>query len=163
VRVYLPATLDALRTLARDGVWSPGRPGHTVTAGLRHADPDGDRDSWEFEAFCDAAVASLRLLLARPDAAPDRRVVVSADVDDAGVQPAAEPTVASAVTVQRAVHLDDVAAVHLDGQEATELLRRARAGETGQTLAEEALSEVALEWYDPSELDVVLRRTGHTP
>lgn len=150
MRVYLPATLDTLSTLVRGGEWAAGGAAHAVTDDVRRSDPGGDLDSWEFDAFCDAADTSLRLLQAEPSA-PDRRVVVSADVDDVAVQPAQGTDVASAVVVDAAVVLDAVAAVHLDGSDAEPLVRRVREGEPV-----ELLRDVALQWYDPSELDDVL-------
>lgn len=150
MRVYLPATLDALSTLVRGGGWAAGGAAHAVTDDVRRSDPGGDLDSWEFDAFGDAADTSLRLLQHEPSA-PDRRVVVAADVDDVAVRSVPGPDVPSAVVVDAAIGLDAVAAVHLDGSDAEPLVRRVREGEPV-----ELLEDVALQWYDPSELDDVV-------
>lgn len=152
VRAYVPSTVGALAGLVEVGLLRTGGLGFAVTDAVRADDPDADVDEWEFRAFLDAAAASLALL---SDAAsgPDpvlRRVVVSVDVDAATVDPArsAGP---SAVALPGEVGRGQVASVHVDGVEAAQQVGRAlEGGPTG------VLDDLALEWFDVSELSALL-------
>ena len=85
MRVYLPATLPTLAALFRDGQIGPAPTrGYVVTAALREWYSSGDLEELEYAALTQAAKASLRLLLADPQA-PPRRVVIAADVADKSV------------------------------------------------------------------------------
>jgi hypothetical protein len=149
VRVYLPATMAELAVLASARVLRPSALAYSVTPALQSIDPGSHRDEWEFEAFCDAAAASLALL----DAAVPRRVVVSVDVDPAAVAPRPD---AGATTVQLGadVPLTAVAAVHVDGLDAVPRVAAVLAGEPS-----DGLDDVALEWYDPAEIAALLAQT----
>ena len=80
MRVYLPGTVPLLRHLEQAGELPP-QTGFAVTPTLREWYASGDTEELEYVAFTEAARASLRLLDADP-AAPRRRVVVAADVDE---------------------------------------------------------------------------------
>ena len=149
VRVYLPGTWAALATLAdpsSQGGLPTGGVGFAVTRSVQEADPDGDDEEWEFVAFSDAALASMRLL---SDDLPRRRVVFSVDLD-ADVVDAAGGS--SAVLVPDVVSLDALAAVHLDGVEAEQAISAVLSGAPVDTL-----DDVALEWYLPSEVAGLVR------
>src|SRR5437763_267047 len=87
LRVYLPATMQALGSLRERGEFGPsgsdGRPleAHAVTPALREWYAEGDDEELEYVAFTRAAQAALQLLRHDP-AAPRRRVVIPADVAD---------------------------------------------------------------------------------
>ena len=146
----MPATIGALVGLAEGGLLRTGGLGFTVTDAQRAADPHADMDEWEFQAFLDAAQASLALLSATaPDTMP-RRVVVSVDVD--AVTPESSGSAgASVVALTGEVPLGQVASVHVDGVEAADRVRGVLAGGPMS-----ALDDLALEWFDPSELSAVL-------
>lgn len=142
VRVYLPAVLADLGQLVTAGALQPRAGGRAVTPALRDQEPGLSMDEWEFLAFTDAADASLALL--QPGDLGARRVVVSADLDPLTVQPKEGAAVAVIGDVSRAA----VAAVHVDGPDAVEQVTRVLEGE-----ASASLDDLALEWYDPSEID----------
>jgi hypothetical protein len=149
VRVYLPATWDALVTLADPtsaGALTTRKLGFAVTASVREADPGGDDEEWEFVAFSDAAQASMRLL--RGDL-PRRRVVLSVDLHADLVDVTSG---SSEVGVPDVVPRDALAAVHVDGAEAEAAVSSVLAGAPDDTL-----DDVALEWYLPSEVADILR------
>lgn len=149
VRVYLPATMADLATLTSARVLRSSAPGHCVTPALQSIDPGSDRDEWEFEAFCDAAAASLALLTV----AVPRRVVVSVDVDPAVLAPHPDAGT-TAVLLGADVPLAAVAAVHVDGVDAVPRVAAVLAGEPA-----DILDDVALEWYDPAEVAGLLGQT----
>lgn len=145
VRVYLPmvwADLRATGTMPTHGT------GHAVTSAVRAADPDGDAEDWEFTAFLDAAASALDLL---PGTTPTRRVLVAADLDPSTVRPAS----GSVVEVPPAVDVADVAAVHVDDDQAAPVVAAVLGGGSA-----DLLDDVALEWYHPDELDALLSREG---
>ena len=141
VRVYLPLVWGDLR--ATGEIHTRGR-GFAVTPTVRDADPTGDLDDWEFAAFSDATQACLALLDGTP---PSRRVVVSADIDAARIS----VMDGSRVAVPDAVPWTQVAAVHLDGEDAEPTVAAVVAGAPGDTL-----DDVALEWFHPSEIPALL-------
>lgn len=149
VRVYLPATMAELATLASARVLRPSALGYCVTPALQRIDPGAERDEWEFEAFCDAAAASIALI----EATVPRRVVVSVDVDPAVLAP--RPNAGTtAVQLGDDVPLSAVAAVHVDGLDAVPHVAAVLAGEPP-----DSLDEVALEWYDPAEIAALVGQT----
>jgi hypothetical protein len=86
VRVYLPATLTRLEQWLGAGAaqLDPDGVGCAVTPTLREWYYAADADELEHVAQLAAAAESLALLAADP-AAPRRRVVIAADVDDAAI------------------------------------------------------------------------------
>lgn len=163
MRVYLPTTLPGLAVLRSAGeAGPPPLTAFAVTGALREWYADSDEEELEYAAFADAARASLRLLDADP-AAPPRRVVVSADVPDTAVTPHPELD-RSVVRLQQAVPVAGVAAVHVDGSEAEADVRAAAAavlaadlGDEDAQFAVDGAEGHELEWYDPEELDDLLR------
>jgi hypothetical protein len=151
VRVYLPVTwadLAATGTIRTHGA------GHAVTADVRDADPDGDIEDWEFAAFLDACASALEMLRgATPTAAaattPPRRVVVAVDLDPGAVRGGS----GSRVDVPAVVDVAQVAAVHVDGEQAEPAVASVLGGQPA-----DLLDDVALEWYHPDELDALLSR-----
>jgi hypothetical protein len=106
-RVYVPTSLDSLaRFVAGGGVGPTPVPAHAVTQWLRQAWPEADQEEWEYAALMAAADDSAAALteVDRP-----RRVVLVADVEDV-----TEDHESTAVTVDSAVPMRLVAAVHAD-------------------------------------------------
>src|SRR3982751_1197847 len=97
MRVYLPTTLAGLAGASSAGAFEGPLVAHAVTGAVREWYVSGDLEELEYAAFTEAAEASLRLLAGAD--VPRRRVVVAADVPDAGVRPRAGERYRSAVTV----------------------------------------------------------------
>ncbi|MEV4754791.1 hypothetical protein AB0J86_06715 [Micromonospora sp. NPDC049559] len=162
VRIYLPATLPLLAELRRRGEIDVVE-AHAVTPSLREWYAEGDEEELEYVAFTRAAQAALRLLRAAPDA-PRRRVVVSVDLPAAEVGRGDGELGSSLVRLARPVPVGAVAAIHLDGAEATpeveaavEVVEEALAGDPDAQFTVDGAEDHELEWYDPSELDPLLR------
>ena len=161
MRVYIPATFGMLKQLDADGLFHP-RSGwaFAATPALTEFYTSGDEEEIELIAFDDAALASLRLLaIGDEEDFPHRRVVVSADVD-ATLQPEMGESV---VKLAGPVALDDVAAIHIDVEEAEEATRRATelidAADLGDQDAELAVGDAQdnyLAFYDPTELPFLI-------
>ncbi|MER6919180.1 hypothetical protein ABT314_09125, partial [Streptomyces spiralis] len=82
MRVYVPLTLPGLAEAYRTGELGAGPlVAYAVTPALREWYLSDDMEELEYAALNRAALASLRLLAADPDA-PRRRVVVAVDVPD---------------------------------------------------------------------------------
>ncbi|AKK10533.1 DUF6912 family protein [Corynebacterium uterequi] len=161
MRVYLPATFATLVELRDTGAFH-ARSGwaFAVTPALQEAYTSGEQEEFEEIAFDDAAEASLRLLaIGDEETFPHRRVVVSADVDDAVATPAPD-MVESVVSLNPAqIRLEQVAAVHVDVAEAEDATRRAvaviDAADLGDADAELIVGDAQdnyMAFYDPSEL-----------
>ncbi len=116
MRVYLPSTLTALRTLLEERTLGDRLPGYAVTGALREWYAEGNDEELEYTALSLAALASIRLLDADQDAVR-RRVVVVADVPDAWVEPVPHVDRA-AVKVTAVVTWELVQAVHVDHPDA---------------------------------------------
>ena len=180
MRVYLPATIAMLRKLVADGELAPvSGTAFALTPALRESYTSGDTEELEYAALLDAARASLRLIAADPggkvesdvesdaesDADPDagqpvRRVVVSADVDNATLRPDLDVAV---VRLAGPVALSQIAAVHVDAAEAEGAVLAAAqvidAADLGDGDAEFVLGEAEdheLAWYAPQELPFFL-------
>lgn len=145
-RVYLPASVAVLRTLAAGESWRPPA-AFAVTPRSRAELVDPDEEELEFAAFLDAARASHHLL--QPED-PPRRLVVSADVPAAGVS-ALEDEPATAVSLAVAVRPADVVAFHVDDVDGARVVQAVRAGADPG-----GLDDVALAWFDASELGALL-------
>ncbi|WP_315097577.1 DUF6912 family protein [uncultured Cellulomonas sp.] len=151
MRIYLPASLDQLGTSAGP---LAARRVHAVTPALRALFPDEDDEGLEFAAQLAAADDSLELLATRPDA-PQLRLVVSADVPDAVLQPLTdEEDVPSAVELVAEVEQSDVICVHVDEPGASADVVRAAHGDED---AVDRLDERDLLWYDATELGSIPR------
>ena len=159
MRVYVPTTVDQLKTL-RDNGFQPPVAAHAVTPALREWYVEGDVEELEYAAADEAAGASLRLLASTGSSVP-RRVVVAADVPDDAVIPGG--VARSGVVVQLPVTLAEVASVHVDDDEARADVRVAvqavSAADAGDEQARADVEQAAgseLLWYDVTELDDVL-------
>lgn len=138
MRIYLPATAADLRAPEVSL-----RPAHAVTDTLASAYPDADIEELEFFAQEAAAAASLRIL--RLDhGAPAVRVVIAAEVDPTCVTDSRRYP--SEVELLCALTWDSVVCVFADEAAARPLIDQARQQEEPQL-------DVALLWYDASEID----------
>ncbi|WFE24886.1 hypothetical protein O7623_15735 [Solwaraspora sp. WMMD791] len=160
LRVYVPATLPALGALRRDGQLAVDA-AHTVTPALREWYVEGDEEELEYVAFTRAAQESLRLLHDDPTA-PRRRVVVSVDLPADAVKRAVAELGSSSVALVGPIALASVAAVHVDGDEATDdvtaaadAVPQAAAGDPDAQFVVDGAEDHELEWYDVSELDLL--------
>ncbi|HEV2779141.1 MAG TPA: hypothetical protein VGX25_07020 [Actinophytocola sp.] len=164
MRVYIPATVPMLRTLAEHGELAPvDDTAFALTPALREYYQSGTAEELEYAAMLEAARASLRLVateLDRDPSAPPRRAVVSADVDGAVPRPDLDY---AAVRLAGPVPLKVVAAVHVDTPEAEEAVRAAAdvvdAADLGDPDAEFTLGgaeDHELSWYAPQELPFLL-------
>ena len=162
-RIYIPATLPMLRQLREAKEW-PATAVHTVTPALREWYAEGDEEMLEYIAFTRAAQAALALLRNDPSA-PRRRVVVSADAPSNAVVATGDELGSSDARVSQPIPLRDVAAIHVDADEAepdvtaaVEAVDRAVAGDPDAQFTVEAAEGHELEWYDVSELDDLIAR-----
>ncbi|MFD4196657.1 MULTISPECIES: DUF6912 family protein [Amycolatopsis] len=163
MRVYLPGTIGMLRRLVADGrLQPPGGTGFALTPALRESYLSGDTEELEYVALLDAARASLRLIGAAEEDAKElpRRVVISVDVENATPRPDLDAPV---VKLSGPISYEDVAAVHVDAEEAEEAVRAAAqvvdAADLGDPDAEFVLGEAEdheLAWYAPQELPFLL-------
>lgn len=160
MRVYLPATLPALRRLLDSGrLGDPPLPAYAVTAALREWYAAGDDEELEYAALSLAARASVRLLDADQDA-PRRRVVVVAEADEVEAAPRVGPAamrVLSAVPLRRvqAVHVDDPAAVP-DVTVAADAVVEADLGGDDAAFRLEQAEGHELQWYATQEIGPLL-------
>ena len=158
--MYLPATIGMLRKLVSEGKLQPvGATGFALTPALRESYVSGSTEELEYVALLDAGRASLRLLADDEKERP-RRVVISVDVDNATTRPDLD---AGVVRLAGPVVLDDVAAVHVDTEEAEDAVRTAAnlidAADLGDPDAEFVLGDAEdheLAWYAPQELPFLL-------
>ncbi len=171
MRIYVPSTLPALATAAKQGdLVMAGTLAHAVTPALREWYAESDAEELEHAAFLDAARTSLRRLAADPGAVR-ARVVVSADVADLDAVPAAGPDAGdderSVVLLSSVVPLSAVASIHIDEQAAIDDVTAAvlalgaagRGDEDAQFVVDGAEGHDLL-WYDVSELDELLAGRG---
>ncbi|WIM68275.1 hypothetical protein QP027_02415 [Corynebacterium breve] len=161
MRVYIPAvfsmleTLDSTRSMPVRNGW-----GFAATPELTEFYSSGDQDEIEMIAFDDAALASLRLLAIGDESRfPHRRVVVSVDVEAEGMPDMGD----SVVKLAGPISLDDVAAIHVDVQEAEEATKKAienvDAADLGDEDAELAVGDAQdnyMAFYDPTELPFLI-------
>lgn len=162
MRVYLPSTLSALRSLLDTGaVGEPPLPGYAVTPALREWYAEGDLEELEYVALSLAARASVRLLDADPDVVR-RRVVVVAEVPDAMVAAAphvdrAAVRVSDAVPLKlvQAVHVDDPAAIP-DVTVAADAVIEADLGSEDAAFRLEQAEGHELQWYATQEVGPLL-------
>jgi len=117
VRVYVPATLGSLARFVEEGGIGPSPVhGHAVTEWLRESWPDADEEEWAYAALMAAADDSaISLATSTADEADQdrpRRVVIVAEV-----QRVTEDRESTAVSVDAAVALRLVQAVHADTED----------------------------------------------
>jgi hypothetical protein len=160
MRVYLPATVPLLRDWLTAGSATAVGPAYAVTPTLREWYREGDIEELEHAASLLAAVGSLTLL-ADDVAAPPRRVVLAADVDEARTTQDLEHR--GAVRLAGAVPRDrwSSALVDDDGAAAVvaaavELLRDPAADATDIDFALGEAEAADLGWYAVQELPFLL-------
>ncbi|WP_341719147.1 hypothetical protein QQG74_05195 [Micromonospora sp. FIMYZ51] len=163
VRVYLPATVPMLTRLPQHGL--DAAQAHAVTPALREWYAEGDEEELEYVAFTRAAQDALQLIRHDP-AAPRRRVVVSADLPASALDRGDAELGSSVVGLRGMVPVAAVAAIHVDGADAVpdvtaaaDVVVEALAGDPDAQFTVDAAEDHELEWYDPSELELLLRAT----
>jgi uncharacterized protein DUF6912 len=160
MRVYIPATWPMLRKLVANGRLDPvGGTAFALTPKLRESYLSGDDEELEYAAMAEAARASLRLLAVEfglGEDAPARRVVIAADLADVTLRPDLDD---GAVRLRGPVDVAQIAAVHVDTEEAEYAVRQAAgavdAADLGDLDAEFLVGEAEdheLAWYDPAEI-----------
>ncbi|MCW2598973.1 MAG: hypothetical protein JWM02_802 [Frankiales bacterium] len=162
MRVYLPSTLTALRSLLDTGVvGEPPLPGYAVTPALREWYAEGDLEELEYIALTLAAKASVRLLDADQDAVR-RRVVVVVEVPDPVVEPATHVDRAAvrisdpvALKLVHAVHVDDPSAIP-DVTVAADAVIEADLGSEDAAFRMEQAEGHELQWYASQEIGPLL-------
>jgi hypothetical protein len=129
-----------------------------VTPGLRESYAEGDDEELGEVAIGQAALASLRLLAAEPDARP-RRTVLIADAD-AIPRPDLDDAV---VRIEGRVALDQVTAAYVDNaaaepavQAAIAVIDEADLGDEDAELTVGDAQDHDLAWYDRSELPFLI-------
>ncbi|MEU0116040.1 hypothetical protein ABZ137_20555 [Streptomyces bobili] len=164
MRVYVPLTLPGLAEAHKTGELGSSGPlvAYAVTPALREWYVSEDIEELEYAALGRAALASLRLLAADPDA-PRRRVVVAVDVPDgaatADPERALDPAALGEVRVSGPVRLARVAAVHADVDDAeadvtaaAEALPAADAGDDDAQFVVDGAEDHELLWFAPQEI-----------
>ncbi|MEU3951801.1 DUF6912 family protein [Streptomyces achromogenes] len=163
MRVYVPLTLPALAEAHRTGELGSGPfVAYAVTPALREWYLSEDIEELEYAALGRAALASLRLLAADPDAVR-RRVVVAVDVPDraASVDPdrGLEPAALGQVTVTVSVPLAKAASVHVDAEDAegdvaaaARALPAADGGDDDARFVVDGADDHELLWYATQEI-----------
>ncbi|WP_433531613.1 DUF6912 family protein [Micromonospora sp. CA-263727] len=161
VRVYVPATVPMLARLPEHGL--AAAQAHAVTPTLREWYAEGDEEELEYVAFTRAAQDALQLIRHDPGA-PRRRVVVSADLPAAALGRGDGELGSSVLELREAVPASAVAAIHVDGAEAmpdvaaaANVVVEALAGDPDAQFTVDGAEDHELEWYDPSELESLLR------
>ncbi|RAV31985.1 DUF6912 family protein [Corynebacterium heidelbergense] len=165
MRIYIPGTFDMLAVLHSSGAM-PVRSAvaFALTPAVREFYTGGDEEELAYTAFLDAARASLRLLSAGAEERfPHRRVVLSADVDDAAITFAPEdgesvvrldPPVLRAEQLA-AIHVDDADA-EADTRAAIEIVDAADLGDEDAEITLGNAEDNLMSWYDAKELPFLL-------
>ena len=165
MRVYIPATVTMLRALnAKGEISAVSDTAFALTPALRESYATGSAEELEYAAMTEAARASLRLLAGElsddPDGALPRRAVISADVEGPTLRPDLDFGV---VRLPGSIPLSQVAAVHLDTEEAEPAVRAAAdvvdKADLGDPDAEFTLGDAEdheLAWYATEELPFLL-------
>lgn len=157
MRVYIPATFSMLEVLVEEHAM-PVRSAlaFAATPALIESFTEGDMEEFEHHAFLEASRASLRLLQAE---GANRRVVISADLDDDTLTFRPDLDTAVVKLESPTLALDAVAAVHVDLQHnadtvthAAELVDEADLGDEDAELAVGDALDLDLAWFDPVEL-----------
>jgi hypothetical protein len=129
MRVYVPLTLSGLAEAYPKGDLGPAPlVAYAVTPALREWYLSDDIEELEYAALNRAALASLRLLAADPEAR-GLRVVVAVDVPDRAAAPdpgrGPDPAALGEVRLDGTVALSEAAAVHMDAEDAEDDVRAA--------------------------------------
>ncbi|MFJ7332838.1 DUF6912 family protein [Streptomyces sp. NPDC101110] len=163
MRVYVPLTLPGLAEAYKTGELGTGPfVAYAVTPGLREWYVSDDIEELEYAALGRAALASLRLLAAEPDA-PRRRVVIALDVADraASADPGRglDPAAPGEVRVAGPVPLGKAASVHVDAADAeadvtaaAEALAAADGGDDNAQSVVDGAEDHELLWFATQEI-----------
>ncbi|MFJ3302770.1 DUF6912 family protein [Streptomyces sp. NPDC086549] len=163
MRVYVPLSLPGLAEAYKTGELGAGPfVAYAVTPALREWYLSDDIEELEYAALSRAALASLRLLAAEPDAVR-RRVVVAVDVADgaatADPDRALDPAALGEVRVAGAVRLAKAASVHVDADDAQEdvaaaaqALEAADGGDDDAQFVVDEAEDHELLWYATQEI-----------
>ncbi|MFF9769676.1 DUF6912 family protein [Streptomyces sp. NPDC014636] len=169
MRVYVPLTLPALAEAHRTGELGSGPfVAYAVTPALREWYLSEDIEELEYAALGRAALASLRLLAADPEAVR-RRTVVAVDVPDgaASVDPdrGLEPSALGMVTVTVSVPLAKAASVHVDAEDAepdvaaaADALGAADGGDDDAQFVVDGADDHELLWFATQEIPNLIGR-----
>jgi hypothetical protein len=135
--------------------------GYAVTPALREWYSSGDEEELEYVALTQAARASLRLLLADPQA-PGRRVVLAAELPEEQVVGIAGFDEPALVLVKVSVRLRDVVSGHIDDtgavadvRAAVDALPAADGGDEDARFTVDGAEGHELLWYATQELQHV--------
>jgi hypothetical protein len=159
MRVYLPSTLPALADLLAKGeAGPPPVRAFAVTPALREAYAIGDDEELEYVAMLEAARQSLRLLADDPRA-PQRRVVLAADVPDGEVRWNAYDDEPATVVLGAPVPLASLVSGHIDAAgagpdvaAAAAAIGAADAGDEDAAFTVDSAEGHELAWYAVQEL-----------
>ncbi|MFJ3673439.1 DUF6912 family protein [Streptomyces sp. NPDC090106] len=163
MRVYVPLTLSGLAEAYKTGeVGSESFAAYAVTPALREWYLSDDIEELEYAALNRAALASLRLLAADPEA-PRRRVVVAVDVADGAAvtdpDRGLDPAALGELRVTGPVRLAKAAAVHVDAGDAEEdvtagagALAAADGGDDDAQFVVDGTEDHELLWYATQEI-----------
>ncbi|MGW6062187.1 DUF6912 family protein [Streptomyces sp. NPDC055189] len=148
MRVYVPLTLSRLAEVHKAGELGPAPlTAYAVTPALREWVGSDDVEELEYAALSQAAAASL-LLIAGDAGSARRRVVLAADVPDAGLEVAAGSVSLGEVRVAGVLGMKKVAAVHVDAGDAEGVVAAAvAAGGQG-----DAVEDHELLWFATQEI-----------
>jgi hypothetical protein len=159
VRVYLPCTLERLRTALATGEVDAAL-GYAVTPALREWYVEGDADELEYAAGIAAARAALRLLASGTD--QPRRVVLAVEVPDGAARPAPDVDRA-AVRLTAPVPLRLVDSALVDDPSAADDVRRAAAavaaadaGDDDAAFVVDSVEDHELGWWAVQELPALV-------
>jgi hypothetical protein len=163
MRVYVPLTLSGLAEAYKTGRLGAGSlVAYAVTPALREWYLSDDIEELEYAALSRAALASLRIIAADPEAAR-RRVVVAVDVPDraahADPDRGLDPAALGEVRVEGGVALSKAAAVHVDADEAVkdvaaaaQALPAADKGDDDAQFVVDGAEDHELLWYATQEI-----------
>ncbi|MFF0228033.1 DUF6912 family protein [Streptomyces sp. NPDC004629] len=167
MRVYVPLTLPGLAEAHRTGeLGTEPLVAYAVTPALREWYLSDDIEELEYAALNRAALASLRLLAADPDA-PRRRVVVAVEVPDGAAMPdpdrGLDPAALGEVRVTGPVPLAKAAAVHVDAADAEDdvaaavtALPAADDGDDDAQFVVDGAEDHELLWYATQEIPALV-------
>lgn len=164
MRVYVPATFDMLTQLSKNGEMSARSGwGFAVTPALQDFYTTGDEEEIAYSAFLEASMASMRLLAIGDETFPHRRVVVSVDIPDEAVSPQPEMGDAVVKLDPPVFRVADLAAIHIDVEEAEEATAKAvktiDSADLGDEAAELTVGDALdnfMAFYDPTELPFLI-------
>ena len=170
MRVYVPSTILALAdALAKGEVGEAPLHAFAVTPALREAYASGDDEELEYVAMLEAARQSLRLLAGDPGA-PQRRVVLAADVPDSEVRWNAYDDEPATVVLTAPVPLAALVSGHIDAAgagpdvaAAAAAIGAADAGDEDAAFTVDSADGHELAWYAVQELHDFPERAGPTP